>query len=324
MSRIRTVKPEFWTSEQIMECSPLARLAFIGMWNFCDDNGVHPASCKTLKAQIFPADDLTAADVQSLINELLQQRLLIEFIAENRPWWWVTGWHHQLINRPSKSRFPLPPHHALNTKAPNHDVEQPAATTQGILTESSVSVHGVLIERSLTEGKGREKEKEGKGKGKEEAAPAPCASLPVSPVIVSPATETTTPKPKAVKAPKPAKTIKAQIPQDWTPAETTYALLEKQGIDRPFAESCIDEFRLYWQERGESRHGWESTFVNNVKRQWEHRPATKQNPPRNGERYAPPSRAMSPEVAEFDDILRNLNTKNLKPVIEGECSHVAH
>jgi hypothetical protein len=49
MARIRTVKPEFWTSEQVMELSPLARLAFIGMWNFCDDAGVHTASAKRLK-----------------------------------------------------------------------------------------------------------------------------------------------------------------------------------------------------------------------------------------------------------------------------------
>ena len=30
-----------WTSEQIVECSPIARLLFIGMWNFCDDGGNH-------------------------------------------------------------------------------------------------------------------------------------------------------------------------------------------------------------------------------------------------------------------------------------------
>lgn len=106
MSRIRTIKPEFWTSEQIMECSPLARLAFIGMWNFCDDNGVHPASCKTLKAEVFPGDDITAADVQTLVSELIHHGLLVEFHAEGRRWWFVTGWHHQLINRPSKSRYP--------------------------------------------------------------------------------------------------------------------------------------------------------------------------------------------------------------------------
>lgn len=34
MARIRTIKPEFWTSEQVMGCAPLARLLFIGLWNF--------------------------------------------------------------------------------------------------------------------------------------------------------------------------------------------------------------------------------------------------------------------------------------------------
>ena len=42
MARIRTIKPEFWTSEQVVDCSPTARLLFIGLWNFCDDGGVHP------------------------------------------------------------------------------------------------------------------------------------------------------------------------------------------------------------------------------------------------------------------------------------------
>ena len=187
MSRIRTVKPEFWTSEQVMECSPLARLAFIGMWNFCDDNGVHPASCKTLKAEVFPGDDLTAADVQSLVNELLQQRLLAEFHAESRRWWFVTGWHHQLINRPSKSRYPLPPRPAPLPKAagPEADQDQPeTSSTPRSLTEDSVSPHGVFTERSLPEGKVKEgKVKEGKGRGKEGSGSAPArpARAPKSP-----------------------------------------------------------------------------------------------------------------------------------------------
>ncbi|MEF8755957.1 MAG: hypothetical protein V5B60_18825 [Accumulibacter sp.] len=101
MARIRTIKPEFWTSEQVMELSPLARLAFIGLWNFCDDRGVHPASPKTLKAEVFPADDVTAAQVEQWVAEMVKQGLLLEFSADGRNWWSVTGWHHQLINRPS-------------------------------------------------------------------------------------------------------------------------------------------------------------------------------------------------------------------------------
>ena len=91
-------------------------------------------------------------------------------------------------------------------------------------------------------------------------------------------------------------------------------------MDRPFAESCLDEFRLYWQERGESRPGWEATFVNNVKRQWAHRTLPATPTPRNGQRYAPPPRAMTPEAAHFEAILSNLN----HPVIEGEIAHELH
>ena len=32
-----------------------ARLLFIGLWTFCDDRGVHPASAKRIKMEIFPA-----------------------------------------------------------------------------------------------------------------------------------------------------------------------------------------------------------------------------------------------------------------------------
>ena len=143
MSRIRTIKPEFWTSEQVMECSPLARLLFIGLWNFCDDQGVHPASPKTLKAEVFPGDDITTTTVQDLVQELLDQRLVATFTAKDKCWWYVTGWRHQLITRPSAPKYPSP---------------------HGGLTEPSLSPHGVLTEDSTVEGKGREYIREGNGR----------------------------------------------------------------------------------------------------------------------------------------------------------------
>lgn len=35
MARIRTVKPEFYTSEQVMNMRIEARFGFLGMLNFC-------------------------------------------------------------------------------------------------------------------------------------------------------------------------------------------------------------------------------------------------------------------------------------------------
>ncbi|VVM43670.1 hypothetical protein PS623_00385 [Pseudomonas fluorescens] len=101
MARIRTIKPEFWTSEQIMECSAMARLLFIGMWNFCDDAGNHPMSPKTLKALVFPGDDITALAVEALLAELVENRLITLYEAASKQYLHVNGWHHQKIDRPT-------------------------------------------------------------------------------------------------------------------------------------------------------------------------------------------------------------------------------
>lgn len=158
MARIRTIKPEFWTSEQIMECSPLARLLFIGLWNFCDDRGVHPVAFKTLKAEVFPADDILSSDVERLVGELVSIGLLGIFEAEGRQWWFVTGWRHQLINRPSKSRYPEPPRTAPLPSAAGQgtDADDEISDESPISCSDSLSTHGGLTEDSLTEGKGRE------------------------------------------------------------------------------------------------------------------------------------------------------------------------
>lgn len=101
MARIRTIKPEFWTSEQVMECSAMARLLFIGIWNFCDDAGNHPMSPKTIKALVFPGDDITAQAVDGLLAELVANRLITLYEAASKQYLHVNGWHHQKIDRPT-------------------------------------------------------------------------------------------------------------------------------------------------------------------------------------------------------------------------------
>lgn len=108
MARIRTTKPEFWTSEQVLSCSPLARLMFIGLWNFCDDNGVHTASHVRLKAEVFPGDDISVDKIKRLIAELISNNLLREYSVDGKLYWIVTGWKkHQRIEKPT-TKYPLP------------------------------------------------------------------------------------------------------------------------------------------------------------------------------------------------------------------------
>lgn len=139
MARIRTIKPEFFTSAQIAECSTSARLAFVGMWCFCDDNGIHPASAKRLKMEVFPGDDISESGVQSFIDELINNDLLIEFVHEKQAFWCVTGFkRHQKIDRPNP-KYPTPDSPG-STTARRTFVEH-STSGSGQVAESSASDH---------------------------------------------------------------------------------------------------------------------------------------------------------------------------------------
>jgi len=140
MARIRTIKPEFWTSEQIVECSANARLLFIGLWNFSDDGGRHPANIKRIKMEVFPGDAFDDEAISAMIQELITQELIKLYVVDTKDFWQVTGWHHQKIDQPT-FRYP----------APNGEVPD------------SPNRRRTFAERSPPEGKGREsKGKEGK------------------------------------------------------------------------------------------------------------------------------------------------------------------
>lgn len=96
------IRPELWSNEQFVELSTNARLLYIAMWNFCDDGGNHPATPKTLKMETHPGDDITTADITTLINEIIQKGLITPYTANQRPYWHITNWQNlQKIDRPN-------------------------------------------------------------------------------------------------------------------------------------------------------------------------------------------------------------------------------
>ncbi len=108
MARKRMIDPQFWCDEKMMTLSHSARLLFIGLWNFCDDSGIHKDSDLKLKAEIFPADDITKDDVKKLKEELIQIGLIIA-IKEDEfgdDILMVKNWNkYQKINRPIPSKY---------------------------------------------------------------------------------------------------------------------------------------------------------------------------------------------------------------------------
>jgi hypothetical protein len=108
MARIRSIKPEFWTNERVMECSLNARLLFIGMWNFADDLGRLPLSAKSIKAMVFPSDDLSSESILGMIDELSKNGLVLIYRVEDRDYLQITGWQHQRIDKPQPGKCPSP------------------------------------------------------------------------------------------------------------------------------------------------------------------------------------------------------------------------
>ena len=102
MARIRSIKPEFWTSEQIVECSTSARLLFVGLWTFADDNGVIPRRVRSIKMQVFPGDEFSLSQIDGWLQELERGGLIQRFTDLGEDYILVTGWsRHQKIDKPS-------------------------------------------------------------------------------------------------------------------------------------------------------------------------------------------------------------------------------
>ena len=54
--RIRSIKPEFWRSRDIANLNWDARLVFIGLWSYVDDNGVGKDIDYDIIGDLFAAD----------------------------------------------------------------------------------------------------------------------------------------------------------------------------------------------------------------------------------------------------------------------------
>lgn len=105
MARIRTIKPEFFTSEDIVSLSPLARLLYIACWCESDREGRLEWKPGTLKLRYFPGD---ACQMDTLATELLGRGLLVTYEVDGKPYAEIPSFaRHQIINnRESASHIP--------------------------------------------------------------------------------------------------------------------------------------------------------------------------------------------------------------------------
>ena len=112
MARIRTIKPEFFTSEDIVSLSPLARLLYIALWCEADREGRLLWKPRTFKMRYLPADDCA---VEALCQELVTAQL-VKLYGEGLAYIPKFGLHQHLNPREAASSLTDP--HASLTRQP--------------------------------------------------------------------------------------------------------------------------------------------------------------------------------------------------------------
>ncbi|WP_431860070.1 hypothetical protein [Azospirillum sp.] len=108
MARIRTIKPDFFTSEDIVLLSPLARILFIATWCEADREGRLRWRPLTLKMRYLPADN---CDIDELCDELIRRKVIVLYEVRGETFAHIPSFlKHQIINnRESKTTLPPPP-----------------------------------------------------------------------------------------------------------------------------------------------------------------------------------------------------------------------
>ena len=293
MSRIRTIKPEFWTSVQVVECSPIARLLFIGMWNFADDNGVLPMSSKQIRMQVFPGDGFTAADIDAFVSELVAQGLVARFIgSDSKPYLAITGWaRHQRIDRPNP-KYPAPP---ATFETTQEQFDEHSTNIRRTFDEHSTNIRRTFDEHSPLEGKGRE----GRGKGREEDG-----------------------KESPPAASKRARAQKGPLPADLSITPELQRWAEQRGYGD--LDAHLDSFKDKAVAKGYQYADWNAALRNAIRDDWAGLRTQKPTPTPSRKSFTTPSRtplnnSTDPRIAEVQSILAG----TYRPVIEGEC-HATH
>jgi len=113
--RIRTIKPEFWSSPDTASASAVARLTYIAMWNWCDDHGRGTANLKELEGFIFPLDDIeelshgNARKFRDVVAEVQDAYAVTFYRVRGRDYYEIPAWDaHQKNERRAKSKYPGP------------------------------------------------------------------------------------------------------------------------------------------------------------------------------------------------------------------------
>lgn len=242
MARIRTIKPEFWTDEDMAEVSEAACLLAIGLLNYADDEGYFNANPKLIKAAVFPIRE-PSVTIPVMLRELSNHGYLTLFsTSDNKHFGLINNFaKHQVVNKPRASKI----------------------KGMQLVPESYGSDTGGLP-LGMDQGSGNGKDNPHTNAQARETAP-PC------PAAANAIIDNRPPPPGGMGADG-----KFTMYQGWRPDDDFLLKAAQWGtiMTEPPAETELAEFVTYWQAEGKAFHHvqWEQKFAQNLKRSHARKP----------------------------------------------------
>lgn len=124
MARIRSIKPTFWSDEKIAKLTHGCMAFFIGLWNFCDDEG---KCCLNPRQLSLWMPVFRSKDILTWVRQLSELGLVRVSVCSQ--WVLITNWSHQRINRP------------VPTKIKNEEIQWHETSHSLNFDEDSLSAH---------------------------------------------------------------------------------------------------------------------------------------------------------------------------------------
>lgn len=244
MSRARNIKPAFFANEELGECSPLARLLFIGLWTLADFKGDLEWRPKRIKAQLLPYDQ---CEVEALVSELVAAELVRRYTAGGLECLSVCNFvKHQNPHKNEKEK---------GSSIPAWDGVTQAVDSQTLTINRDKS--GLTV--STPE--------------QNESAPADSLLLIPDPLSLKP--DTTAATMSAEKSPAPGKPVTpAKNGKRWAegeevPREWKLEAFEKHGLDKAVIQKEAEAFANYWMAKAgkdATKVNWQATWRNWIAR----------------------------------------------------------
>ena len=231
MARIRTIKPTFWTDEDMAEVSEAACLLAIGLLNYADDEGYFNANPKLIKAAVFPLRE-PYGSISVLLQELSNCGYIRLFSAQNgkRFGLIINFTKHQVINKKTISK-----------------IKEMDLVPEGYGSDTG----------ELPPGK--------EGKGKERNIKTTLSDARAENFIPDPEAED---PPAGNWSDYPGKFV---MTGHWQPDPDFSRKAAQWGVilNEPYRPEELAEFITYWQAEGKAKHHaqWEMAFARSIHQQ---------------------------------------------------------